>query len=181
MRTGEIFATLRTCFLVYTEHTVDIQVLPFVFIIRNIYSRPLRLNIQVGMHSRYIQYKWKWCPFKTATSPCNNLGAQWECPEEPDGTVTMSLHNYGQDIFIKPKMERIGPAVVQVRRPQEVACPIGISRKSQQAPLLSNQISLIHGSRIKWKSLSCPQFRPYSYQILCHVGGTSPPTWHKIW
>ena len=21
----------------------------------------------------------------------------------------------------------------------------------------------------------------YSYQILCHVGGTSPPTWHKIW
>ena len=28
------------------------------------------------------------------------------------------------------------------------------------APPLSNQISLIHGSRIKWKSLSCQQFRP---------------------
>ena len=26
-----------------------------------------------------------------------------------------------------------------------------------------------------------PQFRPCSYEILCHVGGTSPPTWHKIW
>ena len=42
------------------------------------------------------------------------------------------------------------------------------------APHLSNKISLIQGSRIKWKSLSCPQFRPYSYQILCHVWGTSP-------
>ena len=52
---------------------------------------------------------------------------------------------------------------------------------SMQASLLSNQISLIHGSRIKWKSLSCQQFRPYSYQILCPVGGTSPPTGHKIW
>ena len=40
-----------------------------------------------------------------------------------------------------------------------------------QASLLSNQISLIHGSRLKWKSLSCQQFRPYSYQILCPVGG----------
>ena len=30
------------------------------------------------------------------------------------------------------------------------------------------------------ESLSCQQFRPYSYQILCHMGGTSPPTWHKI-
>ena len=35
-----------------------------------------------------------------------------------------------------------------------------------QAPHLSNQISLIHRSRIKWKSLSCQQFRLYSYQIL---------------
>ena len=44
------------------------------------------------------------------------------------------------------------------------------------APLLWNQISLIHGLSIKLKSLSCQQFRSYSYQILCHVGGTSPPT-----
>ena len=54
-------------------------------------------------------------------------------------------------------------------------------RYPELAPLLSNQISLIHGSRIKLKSLSCQRFCPYSYQILCHVGGTSPPTWHKIW
>ena len=56
-----------------------------------------------------------------------------------------------------------------------------LNQHQEQAPVLSNPISLIHGSRIKWKSLSCQQFRPYSYQILCHVGGTSPPTWHKIW
>ena len=49
------------------------------------------------------------------------------------------------------------------------------------ALLLSNEISLIHGSRINQEWLCCPQFSPYSYQILCHVGGTSPPTWHKIW
>ena len=30
------------------------------------------------------------------------------------------------------------------------------------------------------KSLSSQQFRPYSYEILYHVGSTSPPTWHKI-
>ena len=35
-----------------------------------------------------------------------------------------------------------------------------------QVPLLSNQISLIRGSRIIWLSLSCQQFRSYSYQIL---------------
>ena len=56
---------------------------------------------------------------------------------------------------------------------QVVACHL--------APLLSKQISLIRGSRIKWKSLSCLQFRTYCYQILCHVGGLVPPTWHKIW
>ena len=39
---------------------------------------------------------------------------------------------------------------------------------THQVPLLSNPISLIHGSRIKWKSLSCQQFRPYSYQGLPH-------------
>ena len=50
-----------------------------------------------------------------------------------------------------------------------------------QALLLSNWISVIHGSRINWETLCCPQFRTYSYQILCHVGGTNPPTWHKIW
>ena len=50
-----------------------------------------------------------------------------------------------------------------------------------QAPLLSNQISVIHGSRINYETICCPQFCTYSYQILCHVGGTSPPTWHKIW
>ena len=32
-----------------------------------------------------------------------------------------------------------------------------------------------------YDSICCPQFCTYSYQILCHVGGTSPPTWHKIW
>ena len=50
-----------------------------------------------------------------------------------------------------------------------------------QAPLLSNRISVIHGSRINYETICCPQFCTYSYQILCHVGGTSPPTWHKIW
>ena len=35
-----------------------------------------------------------------------------------------------------------------------------------QASLLSNQSSLIHGSRIKWKFLSCQQFHPYSYKIV---------------
>ena len=49
------------------------------------------------------------------------------------------------------------------------------------APLLSNRISVIHGSRINYETICCPQFCTYSYQILCHVGGTSPPTWHKIW
>ena len=49
-----------------------------------------------------------------------------------------------------------------------------------QTLLLSNQISLILGSRVKWQSFSYQQFHPYIYQILCHVGGTSPPTWHKI-
>ena len=42
------------------------------------------------------------------------------------------------------------------------------------APLLSNRISVIHGSRIKYETICCPQFCTYSYQILCHVGGTSP-------
>ena len=51
----------------------------------------------------------------------------------------------------------------------------------KQAPLLSNRISVIHGSRINYETICCPQFCTYSYQILCHVGGTSPPTWHKIW
>ena len=50
-----------------------------------------------------------------------------------------------------------------------------------QALLLSNRISVIHGSRINWETLCCPPFRTYCYQILCHVGGTSPSTWHKIW
>ena len=50
-----------------------------------------------------------------------------------------------------------------------------------QAPLLSNRISVIHGSRINYETICCPQFCTYSYQILCHVGGTSPPTWYKIW
>ena len=49
------------------------------------------------------------------------------------------------------------------------------------APLLSNRISVIHGWRINYETICCPQFCTYSYQILCHVGGTSPPTWHKIW
>ena len=49
------------------------------------------------------------------------------------------------------------------------------------APLLSNRISVIHGSRINYETICCPQFCTYSYQILCHVGGTSPPTWHNIW
>ena len=44
------------------------------------------------------------------------------------------------------------------------------------APLLSNRISVIHGSRINYETICCPQFCTYSYQILCHVGGTSPPT-----
>ena len=48
------------------------------------------------------------------------------------------------------------------------------------ALLLSNRISVIHGSRINWETLCCPLFCTYSYQILCHVGGTSPPTRHKI-
>ena len=43
---------------------------------------------------------------------------------------------------------------------ENVACQFG--GHFVQAPLLSNKISLIQGSRIKWKSLS-------------------PPAWHKIW
>ena len=37
-----------------------------------------------------------------------------------------------------------------------------------QAPLLSNRISVIHGSRINYETICCPQFCTYSYQILCH-------------
>ena len=45
------------------------------------------------------------------------------------------------------------------------------NRETLLAPILSNQISLIHGSRINQEMICFPQFCPYSYQILCHVGG----------
>ena len=51
-----------------------------------------------------------------------------------------------------------------------------VSQLKSQAPLLSNRISVIHGSRINYETICCPQFCTYSYQILCHVGGTIPPT-----
>ena len=35
------------------------------------------------------------------------------------------------------------------------------------APLLSNRISVIHGSRINYETICCPQFCTYSYQIFC--------------
>ena len=37
--------------------------------------------------------------------------------------------------------------------------------------IISNRISVIHGSRINYETICCPQFCTYSYQILCHVGG----------
>ena len=43
-----------------------------------------------------------------------------------------------------------------------------------------NQISLMHGSKIKYVKFCCLQFYSYSYKILCHEGWTSPPTSHKI-
>ena len=55
-----------------------------------------------------------------------------------------------------------------------MAMKLDIYIYSYQALLLSNRISVIHGSRINWETLCCPQFRTYCYQILCHVGGTSP-------
>ena len=89
----------------------------------------------------------------------------WHCQYKKK----LSYQNRTRNCYYKDKIDG---SMQEWRKSSELA---------MQATLLSNKISLIQGSRIKWKSLSCPQFCPYSYQILCHVGGTSPPTGHKIW
>ena len=87
------------------------------------------------------------------------------------------LGKHGSEMLIEIHTSSFKKMHVQMssvkRRP---LCPgLNVLNHWGQAPLLSNRISVIHGSRINYETICCPQFCTYSYQICVMWEGQALP------